>query len=142
MITRTDVLMRWFRQWANLRAWKRDLSEVKVEVSDRWYPDRLGTCWTLEQRIAVYRSSERSFNAANELHTLLHELAHAATILEHHGPKWQECYSAAILEVTRIAIPRAASSYRILNTAGRAAMKSWWTSSGNDSLLRVTGVAL
>lgn len=136
MITREEVLTKWFRQWHTLRAWKRDLSNVTMEVSDRQYADRLGTCWSAEQRFAVYRGRSTS----GELYTVLHEMAHAACIEEHHGSKWQETHANAIREVTGIEIPKAASNYHTLCEAGRAAMKSWWVSSGNEFLLRLTGV--
>ena len=81
MITRTQGLRAWADRWRGLRAWGRDLSDVKIEISDRVHNRRLGTCWTMEQRIVIYRGD--SF--VDELGTLLHELAHAANIGEDHG---------------------------------------------------------
>lgn len=140
MITRNEVLTKWFRQWHTLKAWRRDLSNVTMEVSDRQYSDRLGTCWPAEQRFAVYRGHTPKFFAPGELYTVLHEMAHAACIEEHHGSKWQEAHAAAIREVTGIEIPKAANNYHTLCEAGTSAMKSWWVSSGNEFLLRLTGV--
>lgn len=142
MITRANVLHSWHHRWSNLRAWKRDLSPVSVTVSDVRHPARLGTCWTREQRITVYRAVDAPrFNAASELYTLLHELAHAAEIEEHHGLGWQRTHADAIREVTGIGIPSAANNYRVLVEAGREAVASWWRSSGNEFLLKMTGVA-
>ncbi len=141
MITRAEVLHKWFKQWHTLRAWNRSLENVVMNVSDIRHPDRLGTCWTLQQRITVYRAVDvPRFNAASELYTLLHEMAHAACIEEHHGVKWQATHAEAILEVTGIGIPKAAANYQVLCQAGRDAVKAWWRTSGNEFLLGLTGV--
>jgi hypothetical protein len=135
MLTREQLLTKWFKEWSTLRAWKRDLFEVEVEISDKEFPCRLGTCWSHEQRLVIYRGND----IAGELDTLLHELAHAATIGEAHGPAWQEIYAAAILEVTRTPIPTAANNYRILCAAGKAAMRAWWERSGNAFAVKLLG---
>ncbi len=132
-ITRTDVLNRWTKDWRTLKAWRRDLSEVEVEYSEKQHPLRLGTCWSHEQRLVVYRGA----TIQTDLDTVLHELAHAATIGDGHGVAWQEVYSDAIQEVTKIPIPSAVVNYRNLCSAGRAAMASWWVTSGNDFLWKL-----
>lgn len=134
MVTREQGLRRWFSEWQNLKAWRRSLSEVTLEISDRVHPRRLGTCWTLEQRIVIYGHDA---DMPGELNTLIHEMAHAAEIEDHHGVKWQECYSRAILEITKTAIPRVAANYEILNRAGKAAVRAWWKSSGNDMIWKM-----
>lgn len=138
MITREDVLRRWFGQWSRLKAWRKDLSGVDLLISDEFKHSMLGTCNVLAQRVTIYRCNQVSFNAASELDTLLHELAHAAcTIDHHHGVTWQRVYSEAVREVTGIAIPRAAANYMTLCRSGKAAVASWWRSSGNDALVRL-----
>ena len=133
MITRTEVLKKWTKDWRTLQAWCRDLSEVSVEISDKAHPHRLGTCWSHEQRLVVYKGS----SITEDLDTLIHELAHAATIGEGHGLAWQSCYADAVQEVTGIPIPSAADNYRTLCQSGKAAVSSWWVSSGHDFLWKL-----
>lgn len=130
MITREQGLLSWAARWRTLKAWRRDLSEVKVEISDRVYANRLGTCWSLEQRLVVYRGE--SF--IDELGTLVHELGHAATIGADHDERWQETYAAAVTEITGITVVPAAYNYRTLNMAAKDAMRLWWRASGNATL--------
>lgn len=137
MITREQVLTKWLGHWRQLKAWRANLDHVSVEISERWHPHRLGTCWPKTGRITIYRANRNSFDAATELDTLIHELAHAACVNEHHGVVWQETYSRAILEVTGISIPRCAANYRDLVLAGQAAVASWWKSSGNEFLFKL-----
>lgn len=133
MITREQVLRKWARDWANLSAWARDLSEVEVEISDQVHPRRLGTCWAHEQRMVIYRGA----SIAVDLDTLLHEYAHAATIGNHHGADWQLTYATAIREVTGISVPSSVSNYRILCEAGSHAIECWWFLSGGDFLWKL-----
>lgn len=136
MITREQVLRKWFAEWTRLPAWGRSLAGVTLEISNQHHPERLGTCWTERQHITIYRSNRDGHNMAVELDTLIHEMAHAATCAAH-DVRWQTCYSRAIREVTKIAIPRAAANYLSIQKAGEAAVKSWWVSSGNDFLWKV-----
>lgn len=138
MITREQGLRKWADQWRTLRAWKRDLSGVKIEISDRWWSLRLGTCWDYEQRVVIYRGD--SF--VDELSTILHELAHAACIGSGHDEKWQTTFASAVTEVTNISVVPMADSYRILNLAAKSAISTWWQLSGNAKLwsLASTGV--
>lgn len=133
MISRAQGLLSWADRWRTLRAWRRDLSQVRVEVSDQAHPQRLGTCWSLQQRLVIYRGP--SF--VDELSTLVHELAHAATILEHHSEIWQEVYAAAVTEITGIEVVPVAHDYRVLDRAAEDALRSWWRTSGNDRLWRL-----
>jgi hypothetical protein len=133
VITRTQVLQKWTNEWRTLKAWCRDLSEVEITISDKQHPNRLGTCWSHEQRMVVYKGA----SIQEDLDTIIHELAHAATIGDNHGVVWQGVYAGAIEEITAIPIPRAADNYRILCRAGQAAVTSWWVSSGNDFLWRL-----
>ncbi len=135
MTLRERVLQKWLRDWRVLVAWRRDLSEVEVEISDKEYPLRLGTCWSEEQRLVVYRGK----TIAGELDTLIHELAHAATIGDGHGDLWQATYAAAVEEVTGIPIPGGAENYRRLCQAGKLAVASWWKTSGNEFAWRLLG---
>jgi hypothetical protein len=130
MITREQGLMSWADKWRTLRAWRRDLSEVKIEISNRWHANRLGSCWAHEQRIVVYRGN--SF--LDELGTLLHELAHAATIGAKHDERWQDTFAGAVTEVTGMHVVPAAYNYRVLNTAAKDALEAWWITSGNAKL--------
>jgi len=132
-LTRKTVLEKWGADWRTLRSWNRDLSEVTVEVSDREHPNRLGTCWSHEQRLVVYKGD----SIHGELDTLLHEFAHAATIGDGHGLAWQGVYAAAIEEVTGVPIPRAVNNYQLLCWSGKKAVKSWWVNSGHDFLWRM-----
>ena len=133
MITRVQGLLRWAHQWRTLRAWRRDLSDVKIQISDQIHNDRLGTCWTLQQRVVVYRGD--SF--IDELCTLVHELAHAATIVHSHDETWQATFSAAVSEITGIAVTPVAYNYEVLNLAAKDALRSWWKSSGNEFAWRL-----
>lgn len=133
MITREQGLMTWASRWRTLKAWRRDLSEVKVVISDRRHANRLGTCWSHQQRLVVYRGS--SF--INELGTLVHELGHAATIGAQHDEWWQEVYSAAVTEITGLVVVPVAYNYHVLNMAAKDAMRSWWVSSGNQTIWRL-----
>jgi hypothetical protein len=126
-VTRAEAIERWAANWRTLRAWRRDLSEVKVSVSNKIHSNRLGTCWPREQRIVIYQGE--SF--IDELGTLLHELAHAATIDQRHGERWQETFAAAVTEVTSIVVGPLAYNYRVLNIAAKDALKAWWWHSGN-----------
>lgn len=130
MITREQGLNVWAIRWRTLKAWRRDLSEVKVEVSNRFHANRLGTCWAHEQRVVVYQGD--SF--IDELGTLVHELAHAATIGSAHDERWQDVYTAAVTEITGIAVVPAAYNYEVLNRAAKDAMRTWWFTSGNHAL--------
>lgn len=133
MITRAQGLTTWADRWRTLRAWSRDLSEVKVEISNRWHQNRLGSCWAHEQRIVVYRGD--SF--VEELNTVLHELAHAATIGAAHDERWQEMFAAAVTEVTGIVVVPVAYNYRVLNGAAKDALTTWWRASGNAALWKL-----
>lgn len=132
-LTRKDVLEKWAKEWRLLRAWRRDLSEVEIDISDKIHPNRLGTCWSYEQRLVIYRGS----SIQEDLDTLLHELAHAATIGDAHGLIWQDTYASAVEEATKVATPGAGDNYHMLCRAGRAAVSSWWIFSGNDFLWRL-----
>jgi hypothetical protein len=126
-VTRAEAIERWAASWRTLRAWRRDLSEVKITVSNKINASRLGTCWDHEQRIVIYQGE--SF--IDELGTLLHELAHAATIGAAHDERWQETFAAAVTEVTSIVVGPMAYNYRMLNEAAKDALKAWWRHSGN-----------
>lgn len=132
-LTREIVLVKWSKEWANLKAYGRDLSKVEIEISDRVCQDRLGTCWTHEQRLVIYPGK----SITDDLDTLIHELAHAATIGDAHGELWQKTYASAIEEVTGIPIPKRAGNYHRLCQAGRQAVASWWEASGNAFLWRL-----
>ena len=121
-MTRVENIMHWANQWRTLRAWKRDLSEVQIKISKRINASRLGTCWSTEQRITIYQGA----SLVEELDTLLHELAHAATIGAHHDARWQEVYAAAVTEVTGIVVVPVAYDYHFVARAGEEALKAWW----------------
>jgi hypothetical protein len=133
VITRTTGLNTWASRWRTLKAWRRDLSEVKVEISDRAHNNRLGTCWAYQQRLVIYRGE--SF--VDELGTLVHELAHAAVIGAAHDERWQETFAAAVTEITGIGVVPLAYNYRVLNMAAKDAMRLWWRTSGNESIWRL-----
>ncbi len=133
MITRTQGLLTWASRWRLLKAWRRDLSEVKIEISDRNHSRRLGTCWSHQQRLIVYKGD--SF--IDELGTLVHELGHAATIGAAHDERWQDVYSGAVSEITGISVCPAAYNYEVLNMAAKDAMRVWWKTSGNEALWRL-----
>jgi hypothetical protein len=133
VITREQGLRTWAARWRTLKAWRRDLSEVKVEISDKQHVDRLGTCWQHEQRLVVYRG----VSFVDELGTLLHELAHAATIAEDHNQVWQSTFAAAISEVTGLAVTPVAYNYRVLNMAAKDALRTWWKASGNETIWKL-----
>jgi hypothetical protein len=128
-VTRTEEIIMWFQRWATLRAWRQDLSDVAVKVSDRIHDNRLGTAWPRQRKIAIYRHP--SFT--DELDTLVHELAHIATTHEH-DERWQTTYAAAITEITNIDVTPVAYNYRILSRAGCDTLKAWWRMSGNEQL--------
>lgn len=130
IVTREQGLRRWHQEWATLKAWRRDLSDVKLEVSKRSHAGRYGTCWSYEQRITIYDSQP----FAGQVCTLVHELAHAATIGSAHDEPWQRVYAEAVTEITGIAVAAAAHNYHDLNVAARDAMASWWKRSGNAAL--------
>lgn len=132
MINQEQALRTWLERWRTLKAWKRDLSPVTVELSKRQPMTRLGTCWTYEQRIVIYDAPLES-----QLATLVHELAHAANIGAAHDLPWQETWAAAVTEITGIAVVPSGDNYRIVNNAGRDAMLVWWKLSGNAMLWRL-----
>lgn len=132
-ITREQGLRTWADRWVKLRAWRRDLSNVKIEISDRAFPNRLGSCWTYEQRLVVYKGE----TFVDELGTLLHELAHAAAIDAQHSERWQTIFAAAVSEVTGLAVIPASYNYRILNMAAKDALRTWWRTSGNEFIWRL-----
>jgi len=137
MITREQGLRTWASRWSRLKAWQYDLSEVKIKVSDRSFPDRLGTCWSAEQRITIYRGA--SF--VEELTTLVHELAHAATVGAHHDERWQRVYAAAVTEITGTVVTPAANNYRLLDDAAHRVMRQWWRTSGNQAIWNLARTA-
>jgi hypothetical protein len=133
VITREQGLTTWAARWRTLKAWRRDLSEVKVVISDRFHHGRLGTCWSHAQRLVIYRGD--SF--IDELGTLVHELAHAATIGADHDEPWQTTYAAAVAEVTGIAVVPLAYNYEVLNMAAKDAMRTWWRTSGHEAIWKL-----
>ena len=137
MITRTQGIMTWASRWRTLKAWRRDLSDVKMTISDHVHAGRLGTCWSSQQRITIYKGD--SF--IDELSTVLHELAHAATIGAHHDEPWQTTFAAAITEVTSIAVTPLAYNYEVLDAAAKDAMQTWWRTSGNAAIWRLARTA-
>jgi hypothetical protein len=132
-VTREQGLRTWASRWRVLKAWRRDLSEVQVEISDRWHANRLGTCWAHQQRLVVYKGT--SF--IGDLSTLVHELAHAATIGAAHDERWQAIYAAAVTEITGVAVVPVAYNYEVLDRAAEDAMRVWWQASGNAALWRL-----
>lgn len=133
MVTREQGLMAWASRWRELRAWRHSLADIKVEVSDRAPASRLGTCWAYQRRVTIYRGD--SF--IEELGTLLHELAHAATIGDGHDETWQDTFASAVTEVTHITVVPAAYNYRILNAAAKDALKAWWHVSGEARIWKL-----
>lgn len=125
---RETILLKWAKEWSTLRAWCRDLSDVQVTISSDKHPKRLGTCWAHGQRLIVYVGA----SITQDLATLLHELAHAATIGENHDTGWQGIYSDAVEEVTGIALPSIVPSYHLLDQAAEDAVKWWWSNSSNE----------
>jgi Protein of unknown function (DUF2786) len=132
-MTRAQGIKIWSDRWRFLKAWRRDLLNVTIEVSNRVNVNRLGTCWPLEQRIIIYQGA--SFIA--ELGTLLHELAHTAAIQHAHDERWQETFAIAVTEVTSIVVVPVAYNYRVLNEAAKDALECWWLASGNAERWRV-----
>jgi hypothetical protein len=80
-------------------------------------------------------------NFIDELGTLVHEFGHAATIGTHHDERWQEVYAAAVTEITGIAVVPSAYNYHVLNMAAKDAMRSWWRTSGNETVWRLASRA-
>jgi hypothetical protein len=133
VITREQGLRSWASRWRTLRAWKRDLSEVTIDIKATQRKDRLGTCWPLKQHIVIYLGEA----FIGELGTLIHELAHAATIGAHHDEPWQTVYAAAVTEVTGIAVVPVAYNYEVLNMAAKDALRTWWRTSGNATIWKL-----
>jgi hypothetical protein len=133
VITREQGLRTWASRWVTLRAWRRDLSETKIEISDKQHADRLGTCWPLQQRLVIYRG----VSFVDELGTLIHELAHAATIEAAHDQRWQSTFAAAVTEVTGITVVPVAYNFRTLSMAAKDALRLWWRASGNETIWRL-----
>lgn len=130
MITREQGLRSWAARWRTLRAWRRDLEAVTIDIKATQRKDRLGTCWPVRQHIVIYLGE--SF--VDELGTLLHELAHAATIGANHDEHWQSTFAAAVSEVTGLSVTPVAYNYRVLNMAAKDALRTWWRTSGNATI--------
>jgi hypothetical protein len=133
VITREQGLTTWANRWRTLKAWRRDLANVAITISDRSFPGRSGTCWPEQQRITIYVG--RSF--VDDLHTVLHELAHAAAMTPGHTETWQTISAAAVSEVTGLAVIPMAYNFRILDIATRDALTTWWRASGNERLWKL-----
>jgi len=133
VITREQGLRSWASRWRTLKAWRRDLSEVTIDIKATQRKDRLGTCWPIRQHIVIYLGE--SFG--DELGTLLHELAHAATIGADHDERWQSTFAAAVSEVTGLAVTPVAYNYRVLNMAAKDALRTWWRVSGNEAIWKL-----
>jgi len=133
VITREQGLRSWASRWRTLKAWRRDLSEVTIDIKSTQRKDRLGTCWPIRQHIVIYLGE--SFG--DELGTLLHELAHAATIGADHDERWQSTFAAAVSEVTGLAVTPVAYNYRVLNMAAKDALRTWWRVSGNEAIWKL-----
>lgn len=128
MTSQCDIARTWAERWVGLRAWRVYLEDIDITVSDREHPRRAGTCWQFERRLIVYRQPR----TIDMLATLLHELAHAATVGDHHGQRWQFIYAEAATEVTGIQVVSGVDGkFEVINEAVRDAMRAWWRDSGN-----------
>lgn len=117
--------------WRNLRAWGRSLDNVELEVSNREYPKRAGTCWPELQKVAVYHQAGLR-GLVGMLKTGLHEFAHAVETTDGHGLKWQERYAKAVKEVTGIPVGWGSLEYTTVDEAAYGALLKWWRASGNE----------
>ncbi len=132
-VTREEGILAWAARWKTLKAWKRDLSGVTITVDDKIYADKIGTCYALKQHVVIHRAS----TFISSLTIVLHELAHAGTIGEHHNEPWQVMFAEAVTEVTGVAVVPVAYDYRVLNDACHEVMAGWWKRTGNDKIWRM-----
>jgi hypothetical protein len=134
---RNQIIATHLNTWRNLRAWGRSLSELTIEVSDREYPRRGGTCWPTKQRVVIYQQPD----ICEMLMVGLHEMAHAVEVGDHHGEKWQRRFAVAIAEVTGITIPYACEDdYHIMDRAASDAIRRWWRGSSYEFAAKLLGV--
>src|SRR5690242_15243081 len=118
--------------WRNLKAWGRSLDNLTIEVSERSYPKRAGTCWLELQKIAVYHQPGLR-GVVGMLKTGLHEMAHAIETSDRdHGFKWQERYAKAVHEVTHERIGWGSEEYKAVDEGAYKALLKWWRASGNE----------
>ncbi len=137
MTTRNQIIATHLDTWRNLKSWGRSLSEVKIEISNREHPSRGGTCWFMEQRLVVYQQPD----ICEMLMVGLHEMAHAATVGQHHDAVWQGVFADAVHEVTGIRIPRACEDdYHIMDRAAADAVRKWWRGSSYAFAAKLLGV--
>jgi hypothetical protein len=94
-MTPNQVISHWGHTWLSLAAWQAPLN---VSLRYRVRPTnqrRLGTAHCARRVATVYLTG----HLAEDLSTVLHELAHlAAPINADHGPRWRELYVAASAE--------------------------------------------
>jgi len=123
-----EGLQVWAERWRGLKAWGRPLEEVTVEFRQRHAGNyATGLAFPTLRRIVVTAP-----DMTRGLTTLLHELAHVAVPgNEHHGTKWREAFVGAVTEVTGVYVTPV-GSLRVLGDGVRAAVASWWKTSGNE----------
>lgn len=133
-MNRTDVLKSWADQWRTLRAWGRNLEEVTFTFK----PHRRGP---LGSACSVTRDAEirETHDLADDLATILHELAHLAVPgCEQHGTRWRVAFSAAVKEVTGGVV--ADAEIHLIDRQARDYVKQWLTASGQAAVLRALNI--
>ena len=126
------IVRTWAERWRSLRAWRRPLDEVALEIVP-WNGGPLGKARPGTREVVVRVGAD----VVDALGTVLHELAHVAVPGgEAHGPAWRERYLVAVEEVTGrpLADP---STAELLDRAAVAALRGWWRASGNEMLARL-----
>ena len=139
MTPHQQIITHHLNNWRNLRAWGRSLDNLEIEVSDRSYPKRAGTCWPELQRIVVYHQPGLK-GIVGMLKTGLHEMAHAIETTDKHGLKWQERFAKATSEVTRTPIGWGSEDFTTVDEACYIALLKWWRNSGNAMGAKLLGI--
>jgi hypothetical protein len=123
------IVRTWAERWRSLRAWRRSLDEVVIDVVAH-QRGPLGLAQPRARTLIIRVGTD----VVDGLATALHELAHVAVPHgEAHGPAWRERFLLAAEEVTGRALAEPPTT-ELVDRAVVAALRVWWRASGNEYL--------
>ncbi len=137
-MTLEDVIVHWAHRWRNLSAWGRNLPST-VKLSPHNGQRILGRAHCITGLIEVYITG----SLAEDLSTVLHELAHvAAPLYNDHRDPWRKLYTSAVAEACRCDVDQFDINVAVadLDDQCREAITGWLKRSGQLTVLRAIGV--
>lgn len=134
----TTILASYADRWRNLRAWRAPLP-AQISIEPWRGTAHVGVAYPAQCRTTIYQTP----CLADDLGTVLHELAHiAAPTRAAHDRAWRELYAAGAAEALALDPLTfvGATTNQTLTSLVREACDRWLTTSGQRPFLRALGV--